>query len=156
LQAAPREGLVEARTAFMRYRGQGHEIAVPITAGIGAEALQEAFTAAYRGIFGRAIPGLQPEVMTWALALSRPVAPPARLGETGAHAAPPPAQSRALVDPATGLTGTAAIHVRDALTPGSTLQGPALIIEDETTTVVPAGWSASINAAEQIVLEFAA
>jgi N-methylhydantoinase A len=153
LQAAPREGLVEARTAFMRYRGQGHEIAVPITAGMNAAALQEAFTAAYRGIFGRAIPGLQPEVMTWALALSRPVAAPARLGETTPHAAPLPAQHRALVDPATGLSGSAAIHVRDALAPGATLQGPALIIEDETTTVVPAGWSASINAAEQIVLE---
>nr|WP_249732293.1 hydantoinase/oxoprolinase family protein [Roseococcus sp. SDR] len=155
LQAAPREGLVEARTAFMRYRGQGHEIAVPITAGIGAAALQEAFTAAYRGIFGRAIPGLQPEVMTWALALSNPVAPPQRLSEVASHAAPSAAQQRPLVDPATGLTGSAAIQPRDALKPGARVPGPALIIEDETTTVVPAGWSAAINAAEQIVLEFA-
>jgi N-methylhydantoinase A len=153
LQAAPPEGLVEARTAFMRYRGQGHEIAVPITAGIGAAALQEAFTAAYRGIFGRAIPGLQPEVMTWALALSSPLAPPQRLDETPSHDAPPAAQHRALVDPATGLTAPAAIQPRDALKPGARVPGPALIIEDETTTVVPAGWSATINAAAQIVLE---
>ena len=153
LQAAPREGLVEARTAFMRYRGQGHEIAVPIAAGMDAAALHAAFTAAYRGIFGRAIPGLQPEVMTWALALSSPLAPPERLAEVAPHDAPAAAQSRALVDPATGLTAPAAIQARDALKPGATVPGPALIIEDETTTVVPAGWSASINAAEQIVLE---
>ena len=45
------------------------------------------------------------------------------------------------------------VHPRDALPPGATLSGPALIIENETTTVVPKGWSAHINAAEQIVLE---
>ncbi len=155
LQAAPKEGLVETRTAFMRYRGQGHEIAVPVEAGIGAAALHEAFVDAYRGIFGRAIPGLQPEVMTWALSLSRPLGDPAVLAAPAPRAVPAPAHLRALTDPATGLTQEAAIHVRDGLPPGASLRGPALIIEDETTTVVPAGWTASINAAEQILLEFA-
>jgi N-methylhydantoinase A len=154
LQAATREGLVETRTAFMRYRGQGHEIAVPVTEGIGATALHDAFVAAYRGIFGRAIPGLQPEIMTWALSLSRPVADPAVLSQPAAAPTPPPSHRRALTDPATGLTQDAAIYDRDGLPPGATLAGPALIIENETTTVVPAGWSATINAAEQIVLEF--
>jgi N-methylhydantoinase A len=153
LQAAPPEGLVETRTAFMRYRGQGHEIAVPITGSIDATTLHDAFVAAYRGIFGRAIPGLQPEIMTWALSLSRPVADPEVLGELPSLAAPAPERERPLTDPATGRTDMAAIHVRDALPPGAVLQGPALIIEDETTTVVPAGWSARINAAEQILLE---
>ena len=153
LQAATAEGLVEARTAFMRYRGQGHEIAVPITAGIGATALHEAFVAAYRGIFGRAIPGLQPEVMTWALSLSCPVADPAMLPDVARHAATAPTHHRSLTDPATGECHPAAVHPRDALPPGATLSGPALIIENETTTVVPKGWSAHINAAEQIVLE---
>ena len=156
LQAAEREGLVETRTAFMRYRGQGHEIAVPITAGIAAEALHDAFVAAYRGIFGRAIPGLQPEVMTWALSLARPLPEPAVLAELPPVEAPEPERERPLTDPATGRTDTAAIHVRDALPPGSRLKGPALIIEDETTTVVPAGWTARINAAEQILLELPA
>ncbi|WP_424813519.1 hydantoinase/oxoprolinase family protein [Roseococcus sp. YIM B11640] len=153
LQAAPREGLAETRTAFMRYRGQGHEIAVPITGPIGGQALHDAFVAAYRGVFGRAIPGLQPEVMTWALSLSRPVAEPAVLVELPAAEPPAHEHERDLTDPATGRTDAAAIHVRDALPPGATLRGPALIIEDETTTVVPAGWSARINAAEQILLE---
>jgi len=153
LQAAPPEGLVETRTAFMRYRGQGHEIAVPITGRIDATSLHDAFVAAYRGIFGRAIPGLQPEIMTWALSLSRPVADPEVLAELPSLVAPAPERERPLTDPATGRTDTAAIHVRDALPPGAMLRGPALIIEDETTTVVPAGWTARINAAEQILLE---
>jgi N-methylhydantoinase A len=33
------------------------------------------------------------------------------------------------------------------------LDGPALIVEDGTTTVVPMGFSAGINAVGQIVLE---
>jgi len=126
---------------------------VPISAGIEGDALHEAFVAAYRGIFGRAIPGLQPEVMTWALSLARPVPEPAVLAELPPLDAPRPERERPLTDPATGRTDTAAIHVRDALPPGARLKGPALIIEDETTTVVPAGWTARINAAEQILLE---
>ncbi|TCH97545.1 hydantoinase/oxoprolinase family protein [Roseococcus sp. SYP-B2431] len=153
LQAAAPEGLVETRTAFMRYRGQGHEIAVPVTGGIDPATLHDAFVAAYRGIFGRAIPGLQPEIMTWALSLSCPVAEPDLLAELPTEPARRPGRERPLTDPATGRTDPAAIHVRDALPPGAMLRGPALIIEDETTTVVPAGWSARINAAEQILLE---
>ncbi|MBS7813589.1 hydantoinase/oxoprolinase family protein [Roseococcus pinisoli] len=153
LQAATREGLVETRTAFMRYRGQGHEIAVPLVAGMAATALHDAFVAAYRTIFGRAIPGLQPEVMTWALSLARPVGDPAVLAVPAPSDVPAPLQRRALTDPATGLTQEAALHARDDLAPGALLRGPALIIEDETTTVVPAGWTARINAAEQILLE---
>nr|WP_314074631.1 hydantoinase/oxoprolinase family protein [uncultured Roseococcus sp.] len=154
LQAATREGLVETRTAFMRYRGQGHEIAVPLVAGMAATALHDAFVAAYRTIFGRAIPGLQPEVMTWALSLARPVGDPAVLAVPAPYDVSAPLQRRALTDPATGLTQEAALHARDDLAPGALLRGPALIIEDETTTVVPAGWTARINAAEQILLEF--
>ncbi len=156
LQAAPRDGLVEARTAFMRYRGQGHEIAVPVTGGITAEALGNAFTEAYRAVFGRAIPGLAPEVMTWALALSLPMPPPDVLGPVVATPAAAATRTRRMTDPATGEAHDAAIHPRQGLAPGATLAGPALIIEDETTTVVPPGWAAAINAGGQIVLEFAA
>ena len=37
--------------------------------------------------------------------------------------------------------------------PGMTLDGPALIVEDGTTTVVPQGFRARINGLGQIVLE---
>ena len=48
---------------------------------------------------------------------------------------------------------TAAIHERNALLPGMRLDGPALIVEDGTTTVVPQGFSARINSLGQIILE---
>jgi len=155
LQAAPAEGLVESRTAFMRYRGQGHEIPVLVPPGLAATALHQAFVAAYARVFGRAIPGLQPEVMTWALALSSPLAPPARLAEAAPLPMPATTASRMLTDPATGAADSAAIHARTSLAPGATLRGPALIIEDETTTIIPKHWTARINAGGQIILEHA-
>jgi N-methylhydantoinase A len=155
LQAAPADGLVESRTAFMRYRGQGHEIPVLVPPGLAATALHQAFVAAYARVFGRAIPGLQPEVMTWALALSSPLAPPARLAEAAPLPMPATSASRMLTDPATGAADSAAIHARTSLAPGATLCGPALIIEDETTTIIPTHWTARINAGGQIILEHA-
>jgi N-methylhydantoinase A len=58
-----------------------------------------------------------------------------------------------VLDPASGRHGNAALHERAALGPGMSLDGPALIVEDGTTTVVPQGFRARINALGQIVLE---
>ncbi len=60
-----------------------------------------------------------------------------------------------LLDPATGLREEAALHERTALAPGMALEGPALIVEDATTTVVPRGATARVNALGQLVLEIA-
>jgi N-methylhydantoinase A len=38
------------------------------------------------------------------------------------------------------------------LTPGARIQGPAIIVEDETTTLVTNGFDAVINALGQIVM----
>ena len=44
----PRGALTETRTAFMRYRGQGHEIAVPLDgAALDPAALRAAFETTY-------------------------------------------------------------------------------------------------------------
>jgi N-methylhydantoinase A len=58
-----------------------------------------------------------------------------------------------VTDPATGATEAAALHERAALAPGMALRGPALIVEDGTTTVVPRGFTARVNALSQIILE---
>ena len=69
---APTGDLQETRTAYMRYRGQGHEIAVPFPAGkADPETLQTAFDTTYTALFGRIIPRLEIEVVTWTLALAQ-------------------------------------------------------------------------------------
>lgn len=155
--AAPGEKLVEQRQAFMRYRGQGHEIAVPLPsqpfAADAAGELRRRFEATYETVFGRAIPKLEVEALTWTLSLAtdRPLPPAAK--PIAAAKAPAPSGHREVLDPASGAREKAAIHERDALKPGMSLDGPALIIEDGTTTVVPKGFAARINSVSQIVLE---
>ena len=68
--------LVVTRTAFMRYRGQGHEIEVAIPDGAldaGRVArLMAAFEADYARLFGRIVPGMALEVMNWSVRVSTP------------------------------------------------------------------------------------
>ena len=93
------------------------------------------------------------EALTWTLSIAtdRPLPSPARA--IAKSAAPTPSGHRAVFDPVSGLREQNALHERDALKPGMTLDGPALIVEDGTTTVVPSGFTARINAVGQIVLE---
>jgi N-methylhydantoinase A len=157
LPAAPGEKLVEQRQAFMRYRGQGHEIAVRLVnqpfAADAADELRRRFEATYEVVFGRAIPKLEVEALTWTLSLATDRPLPAAAEPVAAKKAPAPSGHREVLDPATGTRDRAAIHERDALAPGMTLDGPALIVEDGTTTVVPKGFAARINSVSQIVLE---
>ena len=154
---APQEKLVETRLAFMRYRGQGHEIAVPLpNEALDSDAavdLRRRFEQTYETVFGRIIPKLEVEALTWTLSLAtdRPLPKPSR--KPRAKAAPAPSSEREVLDPASGRHERTAIHERTALKPGMSFDGPALIVEDGTTTVVPQGFSARINAVGQIVLE---
>ena len=80
----PTGELTERRTAFMRYRGQGHEIAVPLDRR-GARSRRRCDRRSrptYARLFGRIIPRLEIEAVTWTLALSQPYALPCRRSAT--------------------------------------------------------------------------
>jgi len=150
-RGAPHAELRETRSAFMRYRGQGHEIAVPVPAARyrseDAAALLAAFEAAYRRLYSRIIPGVEVEVLSWVVLLSAPVpavddAPPT----LPPAFTPAPARRRPVFDPETADFVDVAIHERASLTPGATIPGPAVIVEDETSTVVGGNFDARINA----------
>jgi len=154
---APVGALREARTAFMRYRGQGHEVAVDLPAesygADGAARLHAAFEDAYRALYGRVIPKLEVEALTWTLSLSEPKPPPRRLAEPEPAPAPDPAGWRRLADPGSGEEVEAAIHAREALRPGARIAGPAVVVEAETSTLVPPGFTAALNAGGHILVE---
>ena len=151
---APDGALQETRTAYMRYRGQGHEVAVPLPDGpLDPAALREAFDTTYARLFGRTIPRLEIEALTWTLGLAQPHALPAEVLPPDPLDAGPPSGQRRIIDTATGQTMTAAIHLRAALPVGARLSGPAAIVEDGTTTVVPSGYTAWIAAGGEIVIE---
>ncbi|MFQ5956019.1 MAG: hydantoinase/oxoprolinase family protein, partial [Kiloniellales bacterium] len=148
--------LSETRSAYMRYIGQGHEIAVPLPLrafGQGdREALQDAFDQAYRAQFGRIIPGLEAEALTWALAVATTPAPPGHDRAVQPMPAPAPDGTRQLFDPALGQEVPAAVYDRAALSAGMHIPGPALIVEDETTTVVGPGFELTVNALGYLIL----
>jgi N-methylhydantoinase A len=145
--AAP---LTETRSGFMRYRGQGHEIAVALPTRSfrddDAALLQDAFEQEYRRLYSRVIPGVEVEALSWVLLLSAPA--PAR---TDTPAPPPepyspaPASFRPLFAPDSGEFTDVAIHQRRDLRPGAFVPGPAVIVEDETSTVVTRLFDAKID-----------
>jgi N-methylhydantoinase A len=150
----PAGDLTETRTAFMRYRGQGHEVAVALPPGtVDAAALRAAFDATYARVYGRVIPGLEVETVTWTLALAQPFSLPERLPAPPDVAPPLPIGAVRLIDPASGDITDAAVYPRAALPAGARLTGPAIIVEAGTSTIVPPGFSARVGAARELLIE---
>jgi N-methylhydantoinase A len=154
---APDAPLQEIRTGFMRYRGQGHEVAVTLPAGpYGADSeavFRMAFEATYRALYGRTIPKLEIEVLTWTLSLAEAKPLPVRIPDPPAAAAPKPSGMRRIMDPGVRQLIDASIYDRASLAPGARIIGPAVIVEAETSTLVPQGFRAGPNAAGHILIE---
>ncbi len=161
VRAATGAPVEEDRSALMRYRGQGHEIEVRLPAGaLGAAdraTLEAAFADAYRRLYGRLIPHLAIEAMTWMLRVRTvPVAPAPLPPPPALRGAAPAIGERRFLDPLSGREVPIRVVDRAALRPGQGAAGPAALIEDETTTLVPAGWSATADAAGNLILQRAA
>src|SRR5271154_4799884 len=143
--------LTETRSAFMRYRGQGHEIAVQLPAraysAADAATLRAAFEDAYRRLYSRIIPGVEVELLSGVLLPpAPPPAEPAVVPLSPTPYTPEPVRHRPVFDPELGEFLTVAIHERRDLKPGAQIAGPAVIVEDETSTVVPRLFDATIDA----------
>jgi N-methylhydantoinase A len=148
-RGAPAAKLLEQRSAFMRYRGQGHEIAValPVRDLTAADrsTIRELFEAVYRRLYSRPIPGVEIEILSWVVAVSAPTQ-----GQLGAPtreraSKPKPTSRRPIFDPHTGEFGEVDIYRRPDLAPGARISGPAVIAEDETSTVVSPLFDARID-----------
>jgi N-methylhydantoinase A len=148
-RGAPAAPLAERRAAFMRYRGQGHEIAVelPVRAFNNADraAITALFEDAYRRLYSRPIPGVDIELLSWVVTISAPAqgelasAMPIRPSEPKARA------RRPLFDPQAGEFQKVPIYWRGDLAPGAKIAGPAIIAEDDTSTVVSPLFEAQVD-----------
>ena len=148
-RGAPDAGLTERRSAFMRYRGQGHEIGVqlPVREFSAADkaTLTQLFETAYRRLYSRPIPGIEIEILSWVLTLSAPSEGElAKSAATKSHK-PKPDGHRPVFDPGTGEFLEVPIFWRPDLEPGAELTGPAVIAEDETSTVISPLFGARID-----------
>ena len=157
VQSASTGQPVEDRRVLMRYRGQGHEIEVrlPPRQLVAADraAIGEAFVAEYTRLYGRSIPGLATEIMTWLVAVRSKVPPVSRIETTPpAHRVAEAGSRRDYINARSGERETLAVVERTAMTGGASFDGPAAVVEDETTTFVPHGWSVGANANGDLVL----
>jgi N-methylhydantoinase A len=148
-RGAPVAELVEQRSAFMRYRGQGHEIAVelPVREFTAADlsTFVGLFEAAYRRLYSRSIPGAEFEILSWVVSLRAPAE-----GRLATESDERPVQAKPvarhpLFEPEIGEFVEVPIYWRPELEPGTRIEGPAVIAEDETSTVVGAQFEAYID-----------
>ena len=168
--------LEETRHAYMRYVGQGHEIVVPLAsrtlATADRETLADAFDTEYARLFSRTLPDQEREVLSWTLtvtarrdssipattkggALPSPTAVSAGspvLQPAGSQR-PVAAPGRQLFDEIRADYVTATAYRRDELALDGVVAGPAVIVEEQTTTVVPDGFQVVVNSLGYLILE---
>ncbi|SIO06905.1 hydantoinase/oxoprolinase family protein [Vannielia litorea] len=142
--------------AFMRYAGQGWEIPVPLPdrafAAGDAAMIEEAFRSRYAQFFGRAVEGPEIEFVTWSVKAQDVPPPPARVELVRGGTVAPAEAFREVFDPATGAPLATGIVERESLAPGARIEGPAVIVERETATVVTSPFDAVIQPDGTILL----
>jgi len=132
--------------AYMRYAGQGWEIVVTLpNREFGPEDRKEIrrlFEDEYIRLFGRALEGLDIEIMNWSVQASSPLAevpPVTRLSRTEPVK---PKLKRSIFDAREQTMVEAGLFDRDLLVAGNQVSGPAIIVENETTTIVTSAFEA--------------
>ena len=155
-EASTSDSLIETPQAYMRYVGQGHELAIDLPAGPYTESHRDRFTEAfertYANLYGHVIDGVDIEILSWTLMVSEPVTqsltpaslePSAPLKAIGEYS---------VFDAETATRLDVPVYLREQLAANVYINGPALITEDQTTTVISSSFSASINSLGCIVL----
>ncbi|MGI9332108.1 MAG: hydantoinase/oxoprolinase family protein [Gammaproteobacteria bacterium] len=149
----------EERLVELRYCGQGHELAVGLPGhalcGADRDTIRRDFERTYERVYGLTMPDVPIEAVSWSITASTKVEPAPRIGAMPRSNVGPAGNTRTMYDPFSGSMVEAAVHQRCALCAGATIEGPALVVEDETTTVVPGGVSATVDAGGALVLEIA-
>ena len=144
------------RTAFMRYRGQGHEIeiALPDRNLVRADIadLKESFDTAYRRQYGRPVPGMPIEILNWAASVSTIADPVPEPSLPGAEQTVTACEHRSIRCDVTGREVRAGVFRRPDLATGVRLSGPALVLEAQTTTFVSTDFDLTVDGDRNLLL----
>ena len=148
--------LQESRQAYMRYVGQGHEIAIQLPCDTVNEShgqiYRDAFEAVYKKLYGHIIAGVEVEVLSWTLTLAAPKPVIDSADWKVPQANTDSTNHQMLFEPQTTKSIYTPVYLRDQLEAGWQCIGPALITEDQTTTVVSAAYRATITPEGHILL----
>jgi N-methylhydantoinase A len=126
---------------YMRYTGQGWEIPITLTAAQAmapdAVTFLDLFETDYAALFGRTVDGMDVEITVWSVNATTPPEQVTQIALAQDAGGAKSAGRRALFDPALAAVTDAQVILRGAMTAGQTVQGPAVVTEDETTIIVP-------------------
>ena len=146
---APSFARSELNTAAeMRYVGQAYEIEVPVDAEAlesdGLHPLEAAFHALHEQLYFHADTDAPAEIVDLRVrAIGYLPRPPAQPRPRPVEGAPTPVARREIVVGTS--TQTAAVYDRELLVPGHLFEGPAVVEQTDTTTLVPPGWRAAVD-----------
>ena len=136
--------------------GQGFEVHTDIPEGkIDAAALtgvEEAFHRTYERIYGHADRGQAVEGTNWRLAAIKPTHLQARYHVRHKGSVGNAVGSRLAYFPEMRGFVPCPVYARYDLPPSFETRGPAIVEEDDCTTVVPPRWMVSVDAQENLVL----
>jgi N-methylhydantoinase A len=149
-------------TVDMRYAGQNYELPVALPAGALGPAtlaqLAEGFAEAHRRLYGFVAEGEAVQLVTFRIEATG-VVRKAELRPGALHGADASAAregSRAVWLPEAKSMVEMPLYARDRLLPGNRLEGPAIIDQMDSTTVVLPGSTARVDAYDNLILEAAA
>ena len=163
----PGAALFARRSALMRYVGQGHEIEVVLSdevPGYGlsddmGETLRQRYDDRYQALYGRGLPDGEIEVMTFTIKVftERPVLsnavtahPDSADDVNGNHVVP--INHREVFHPEIGQSLNTPVYLREQLPEGFNIIGPALIVERQTTTLVPSNFDVTVTKDANLML----
>jgi N-methylhydantoinase A len=135
---------------YMRYTGQGWEIPVILTAeqarNPDAKTYSDLFENDYTALFGRPVDGMDIEITVWSVNATTPTAAVSPLQGVDVGDVAAAVGKRLVFDAALGQQQEAAVVLREAIKPGESVEGPAVITEDETTIILPSSRRAQLQA----------
>ena len=132
-----------ARSAELRYRGQSFEIDTPIQPGADWRAIAESFHAEHKKVYGHANPDAPIQAIALRVVITGAVPKP-EFPRFEPHPAKAPEAGRAKVW-LDGAHHSATIHRRIDLHAGHTFNGPAVVAQDDCTTIVPPGFTVRVD-----------
>ena len=148
-----------SRLGDLRYVGQGYELKVPIPPGTLDDAAMaqvlQAFHAAHAAEYGHAFPANPVEVVNLRVTGrgAMPRLGPSAAPKGGSLAAALLRQVQVVFRTALGLqTCDTAVYRREALPGGATFAGPAIVLQKDTTTVVPPAWAVRVDGSGSLIL----
>jgi N-methylhydantoinase A len=137
----------------VRYAGQGYELTVPWSAD-GIPALLAGFHEEHRRRYGHADAARPVEVVTLRLRgrIPRKASTDEPMEEGTPDASAAVTSHRRLTDES-GQSSDAPVYDREKLRAGNAFDGPALVSQLDSTTLVPVGWCAIVDAWGNLVIE---